>query len=94
MCTCWNQVALANDVGRNVEELLSYLAITVKVDFSGSLLCVQQVRPTMHVLSKQVLCVLIRRHGYFAFCVATIQGWGLFLWHTYEYQCALVIYNI
>ena len=66
MCTCWNQVALANDVGKNVEELLSYLAITVKVDFSGSLLCVQQVRHTMHVLSKDVGTILLSRcPGYF-----------------------------
>ena len=38
------QVALADDVGKSVEELLGYLGITVKVDPSGSLLCVQQVR--------------------------------------------------
>ena len=37
------QVALADDVGKSVEELLGYLGITVKVDPSGSLLCVQQV---------------------------------------------------
>ena len=70
MCTCWNQVALANDVGKNVEELLSYLAITVKVDFSGSLLCVQQVRPTVCWVSTYVLCcwsgvTTILLHGYF-----------------------------
>lgn len=39
----WYQVALADDVGKSVEELLGYLGITVKVDSSGSLLCVQQV---------------------------------------------------
>jgi len=37
------EVALADDVGKSVEELLGYLGITVKVDPSGSLLCVQQL---------------------------------------------------
>ncbi len=36
-------MALADDIGRHVEELLTYLSITVRVDPSGSLLCVQQV---------------------------------------------------
>lgn len=42
------QVALADDIGKHVEELLIYLNLTVKVDSSGSLLCVQQVSARMH----------------------------------------------
>lgn len=37
------QVALANDIGKYVEEILVYLSYTVKIDSSGALLCVQQV---------------------------------------------------
>lgn len=37
-------MALANDIGMYVEEILVYLTYTVKIDSSGALLCVQQVR--------------------------------------------------
>ena len=37
------QAALADDVGKHVEEILGYIHYTVKVDPSGGLLCVQQV---------------------------------------------------
>lgn len=38
------QVAFAIDVGKYVEEILLYMSYTVKIDPSGALLCVQQVR--------------------------------------------------
>ena len=37
------KAALADDVGKHVEEILGYINYTVKVDPSGGLLCVQQV---------------------------------------------------
>ena len=37
------EFALASDVGKHVEELLGLLGVSVRVDPSGSLLCVQQV---------------------------------------------------
>ncbi|KAL5499651.1 hypothetical protein EMCRGX_G011104 [Ephydatia muelleri] len=37
------EFALASDVGKHVEELLGLLAVSVRVDPSGSLLCVQQL---------------------------------------------------
>lgn len=37
------EFALASDVGKHVEELLGLLAVSVQVDPSGSLLCVQQL---------------------------------------------------
>lgn len=37
------QGALADDVGKHVEEILGYIQYTIKVDPSGGLLCVQQV---------------------------------------------------
>ena len=37
------KAALADDVGKHVEEILGYIHYTVKVDPSGGLLCVQQV---------------------------------------------------
>ena len=37
------QAALADDVGKHVEEILGYIRYTIKVDPSGGLLCVQQV---------------------------------------------------
>ena len=37
------KAALADDVGKHVEEILGYIHHTVKVDPSGGLLCVQQV---------------------------------------------------
>ena len=39
----FNQVALANDIGKHVEEILLYTSFTIKIDPSGALLCVQQV---------------------------------------------------
>ena len=38
------KAALADDVGKHVEEILGYIHYTVKVDPSGGLLCVQQVQ--------------------------------------------------
>ena len=46
---CLLQVALAADVSKYVEELMSYFTCTFQVDPSGALLCVQQVR-TLHTL--------------------------------------------
>ena len=37
------KAALADDVGKHVEEILGYIHYTMKVDPSGGLLCVQQV---------------------------------------------------
>ena len=37
-------MATTEDVGKHVEEILSYVSYTVKVDPAGGLLCVQQVR--------------------------------------------------
>ena len=37
------KAALADDVGKHVEEILGYIRHTIKVDPSGGLLCVQQV---------------------------------------------------
>lgn len=44
----WLQVALAADVGKHVEELMTYFMYTFKVDPSGALLCVQQVTYMCH----------------------------------------------
>ena len=38
------EVALAEEVGRHVEEIIMYLTATIKVDSPGALLCLQQVR--------------------------------------------------
>ena len=43
-CTSTYQMATTEDVGKHVEEILSYVSYTVKVDPAGGLLCVQQVR--------------------------------------------------
>ena len=40
-------MSLAEEVGRHVEEVIGYLAITMKVDAPGALLCVQQVYKLM-----------------------------------------------
>lgn len=37
------EVSLAEEVGRHVEEITSYLSVTITVDASGALLCLQQV---------------------------------------------------
>lgn len=36
-------MSLAEEVGRHVEEITSYLSVTITVDASGALLCLQQV---------------------------------------------------
>lgn len=41
------QVALAADISKHVEELMSYFTVTFQVDPSGALLCVQQVGPQL-----------------------------------------------
>ena len=37
------EVALADEVGRHVEELISYLGVTLIVDTPGAFLCLQQL---------------------------------------------------
>ena len=37
------EVALADEVGRYVKELISYLAVTLAVDAPGAFLCLQQL---------------------------------------------------
>ena len=37
------EVALADEVGRHVEELISYLSVTLIVDTPGAFLCLQQL---------------------------------------------------
>ena len=40
------EVSLAEEAGRHVEEILSYISATISVDAPGALLCVQQVMIT------------------------------------------------
>ena len=42
-CCLFHQAAVADDIGKHVEELLGYLGVCVRVDYPGALLCVQQV---------------------------------------------------
>ncbi len=44
------KAALADDVGKQVEEILGYIHHTVKVDPSGGLLCVQQVATCAYIV--------------------------------------------
>ena len=37
------EVALAEEIGRLVEEIVKYIAVTIQVDAPGALLCLQQV---------------------------------------------------
>lgn len=37
------EVVLADEIGRMVEEIVKYLAVTIQVDAPGALLCLQQV---------------------------------------------------
>lgn len=55
------EVSLAEEVGRHVEEITSYLSVTITVDASGALLCLQQV------LVYNVLCLSRRYHVTFVF---------------------------
>ena len=44
------QIATANDIGKHVEEILGYIAYSIKVDSAGGILCVQQVYIYTHTM--------------------------------------------
>lgn len=61
MDSLWSlQVALAADVGKHVEELMTYFTHTFKVDPSGALLCVQQVTPSLAHGNLSLACFLFQ----------------------------------
>ena len=53
------EVALAEEVGRHVEEIIMYLTATIKVDSPGALLCLQQVMKWLGENSSFLLFFLI-----------------------------------
>ena len=72
------EVSLADEVGRHVDEITGYLTVTMNVDASGALLCIQQVG----------YCKFLHKnfHKYYNFtCTCRV-----FLFLFYHFSCSII----